>query len=142
LQGFRSIRQRCRQLLLNLSRYESKELGFKFSNHADNDYLEFFLEAGIIGCLPLAALVLVSLLRAVGAMRHRHHSHLRALAYGSFMGMLAILIHSNVDFNLQISPNAALFVVLLALAWVAHGLPGRTLGSNAPAPSPLGHALK
>jgi putative inorganic carbon (HCO3(-)) transporter len=37
--------------------------------------------------------------------------------------MLALLIHSSVDFNLQIPANAAMFMVLMALAWVSRYLP-------------------
>jgi hypothetical protein len=35
------------------------------------------------------------------------------------MGVTSILIHSWVDFNLQIPANAALFMVLLALGWIS-----------------------
>ena len=35
------------------------------------------------------------------------------------MGITAILIHSSVDFNLQIPANAMLFMVLLAFAWLS-----------------------
>ena len=34
------------------------------------------------------------------------------------MAIVALLIHSAVDFNLQIPANAAMFVILMALAWV------------------------
>ena len=35
------------------------------------------------------------------------------------MGATAILIHSWVDFNLQIPANAMLFMVILALGWIS-----------------------
>ena len=35
------------------------------------------------------------------------------------MGVVAIGIHSTVDFNLQIPANAFLFMILLALGWVS-----------------------
>ena len=35
------------------------------------------------------------------------------------MGVTAILIHSWVDFNLQIPANALLFLFLLALGWIS-----------------------
>jgi hypothetical protein len=35
------------------------------------------------------------------------------------MAVIAIGIHSTVDFNLQIPANAFLFTVLLALGWVS-----------------------
>jgi len=44
----------------------------------------------------------------------------------------SILIHSWVDFNLQIPANAALFMVLLALGWVALHSERAQAGSGAP----------
>lgn len=35
------------------------------------------------------------------------------------MGIIAIGIHSTVDFNLQIPANAFLFTILLALGWLS-----------------------
>jgi hypothetical protein len=44
---------------------------------------------------------------------------MRGMSFACIMGVVAILIHSWVDFNLQIPANAALFVVLLALGWIS-----------------------
>jgi hypothetical protein len=44
------------------------------------------------------------------------------MAFASVMGIIALLIHSTVDFNLQIPANAATFMVILALAWIALSL--------------------
>jgi hypothetical protein len=41
------------------------------------------------------------------------------MSFACVMGVTAILIHSAVDFNLQIPANAALFMVLLALGWIS-----------------------
>jgi hypothetical protein len=46
------------------------------------------------------------------------------------MGVTAILIHSSVDFNLQIPANAMLFMVLLALAWISLYLERRSTPDN------------
>jgi hypothetical protein len=35
------------------------------------------------------------------------------------MGILALMIHSAVDFNLQIPANALTFMLLLAFAWIS-----------------------
>ncbi len=93
--------------------------------YAHNDFLQFFLETGAVGFLLAAALALSGFHAAWRVMATRSHHYLRSLGYGSFMGMLALMIHSSTDFNLQIPSNAALFVVLLALAWLAHGFPRR-----------------
>ncbi|WP_277458495.1 MULTISPECIES: O-antigen ligase family protein [Methylococcus] len=87
-------------------------------DHAHNDYLEFLGEWGI-GFLPMALAVALSLVVALFALRQRHDAVLKAAAFASFMGILALLIHSCVDFNLQIPANAGFFVVLMALAWVS-----------------------
>ena len=42
---------------------------------------------------------------------------MRGLGCGVLMAIVALLIHSAVDFNLQIPANAATFVVILAMAW-------------------------
>jgi hypothetical protein len=39
------------------------------------------------------------------------------------MGIIALLIHSFVDFNLQIPANAGFFTVLLAMGWLARYMP-------------------
>lgn len=88
-------------------------------DHVHNDYLEFLGEWGIVGFLPMAIAVALSLIVALFALRQRHDALLRATGFGSFMGILALLIHSFVDFNLQIPANAGFFVVLMALAWIS-----------------------
>ena len=44
---------------------------------------------------------------------------MRGMSFACIMGASAILIHSWVDFNLQIPANAMLFMVLLALGWIS-----------------------
>jgi hypothetical protein len=44
---------------------------------------------------------------------------MRGMSFACIMGVTSILIHSWVDFNLQIPANAALFMVLLALGWIS-----------------------
>ena len=39
------------------------------------------------------------------------------------MSIVALLVHSSVDFNLQIPANALTMVVILAMGWVAARLP-------------------
>jgi hypothetical protein len=47
---------------------------------------------------------------------------MRGMSFACIMGVTAILIHSWVDFNLQIPANAMLFMVLLALGWISLNL--------------------
>ena len=88
-------------------------------DYAHNDYLEFLAELGIFLYLALAAAVLISLFWAIQAMRLRRNSLQQGLGFAACMGIIAILIHSSVDFNLQIPANAFMFVFLLAIACIA-----------------------
>jgi len=94
-----------------------------YYDHAHNDYAEFAVELGLPATLLLGAGVLVSLGVALLAQRRRHDRLMKGLGLGAGMGILALLIHSSTDFNLQIPANAALFMVLLALAWISLYLP-------------------
>jgi len=93
-----------------------------YNREAHNDYLQFATETGVIGLILLALITLISLFAAILAHYRRRDPLMRGISFASIMGILAILIHSSVDFNLQIPANAATFVVILALAWVSLSL--------------------
>ncbi|WP_422488922.1 O-antigen ligase family protein [Endozoicomonas sp. ALE010] len=94
-----------------------------FYDLAHNDFLQFPLEFGVPVFLILALMVVWSSWQAVQAMKLRRSRLMIGMGFSSFMGMLAIVIHSSVDFNLQIPANAAYFVALMALAVLARNLP-------------------
>lgn len=94
-----------------------------FYDHAHNDYLEFASETGLIGLILLGSIVLSSLGIALIAQYRRRNRLCRGIAFSVVMATIAILIHSSVDFNLQIPANVATFVIILALAWVTAFLP-------------------
>ena len=54
----------------------------------------------------------------VGAAAERRDQTLQGIGIAATMRIVAILIHSRIDFDSQISANAATFAVLLALARV------------------------
>ena len=87
--------------------------------HAHNDYLEFGAEAGAIGLSLLGLMVLLSFAAALRAQYLRRDPLMRGLSFAAMMGILALMIHSAVDFNLQIPANALAFMLLLALAWIS-----------------------
>lgn len=67
-------------------------------------------------------MVLTSFATALAALKRRRDPLMRGMAFASLMGTIALLIHSTVDFNLQIPANAATFMVILALGWLALNL--------------------
>lgn len=93
-----------------------------YYNHAHNDYLEFATETGLIGLGLLGLAVTGSFLVAVIAQYRRRDPLMRGLSFAAIMGICAIMIHSTVDFNLQIPANAITFMLLLAMGWIALGL--------------------
>ena len=106
-------------------RYRGSDLA-NFFDYAHNDYVQFMAESGAIGGILLGAIVVWSLVVALLAQYRRRDPLMRGLSFAAIMGVTAILIHSSVDFNLQIPANAMLFMVLLAFAWMSLYLDRRT----------------
>lgn len=102
--------------------YDSGNVGFYDYKHAHNDYIQFASELGLPGLALLAGIVLFSLWNSVLTQLRRRQRFMRGLGCGVFMAIVAMLIHTAVDFNLQIPANAATFVVILAMAWLTRWL--------------------
>ena len=98
--------------------YTSAVVVTGFTRHAHDDYLQFACELGLVFAAVLGAVVLASLWTAVRAQLKRRDPLLQGMGFAATMAIVALLIHSAVDFNLQIPANAAMFVVMLALGWV------------------------
>ena len=96
-----------------------------FYDLTHNDFLQFPLEFGVPAYMILVLMVLDSVWQAVQAIRLRRSKLMIGMGFAGFMGILAIMIHSSVDFNLQIPANAAMFVCLMALGWIARFMPSR-----------------
>lgn len=111
------------------SRYRPPEIA-GYYDHAHNDYAEIASDNGLLGGGLLATLVLASFGMALKVMLQRRSSLPRGIAFGAMMSMVALAIHSSVDFNLQIPANALTFLIILALAWVAAKLPSARGGGQ------------
>lgn len=94
-----------------------------FYDHAHNDYLEFAVELGLVGFTPLALAVLLSLVKSITSMANRRDQLAKGVAFATTMGIISLLIHSAVDFNLKIPANALLFIGILAFAQLSVTLP-------------------
>lgn len=88
-------------------------------DHAHNDYLQFGVEFGVLGSLPLALFAALALWHALRALWRRESAYRSGVGFGAAMGIVALAVHSATDFNLQIPANAASFVVLCAIAVLA-----------------------
>lgn len=83
-------------------------------HYAHNDYLQFIAELG----LPVIFFILwfgyVLFSETIEKLRSKSRQT-RGFTIGALTGIVAILIHSFVDFNLRIPANALLFISLIAL---------------------------
>ncbi len=96
------------------TRYDQSS-GAQRVEQSHNDYLQIVADAGLIG--GLMALVFIILLFARGfSAAQTGDRRRRSIILGALTGCFAIAIHSFVEFNLQITSNAQLFLALAALA--------------------------
>jgi O-antigen ligase len=86
-------------------------------NEAHNDYVQLLVEGGAV-TLVLVLLGMAGIALAVRARFRSDEDGREAywIRVGATTGLLAIALQSMVEFSLQMPGNAALFVVLLALA--------------------------
>lgn len=102
-------------------RYRTDRPGY--FDHAHNDYIEIATDFGLLGLTVLGLFVGATIFCGVRTLLQRRSSLPRGMAFGGLMAMTAILIHSFVDFNLQIPANALTLVVIMAMVWCAFRLP-------------------
>jgi O-antigen ligase len=93
--------------------------------HAENDYIETLAESGILGLgVVLAGGTLLFLGAGRGALSGPDPV-VRGIGMGAVAGLVALAVHSGVDFNLRIPSNAALAAVLAAAAAAVAGVGSR-----------------
>lgn len=82
-----------------------------YVNHAHNDYLEWLLETGVIGLLLLAGFLTWFALRSWSAWRDPAASPARAAS----IAIVALLVHSAVDYPIRTAAIAVLFALCCVL---------------------------
>jgi O-antigen ligase len=87
-----------------------------FVNQAHNDYLQLLVETGLAGIGIAVWFMVLVFRRAARKLKNWTDTASGALTVAALLGCIGILVHSFVDFNLQIPANAALFYVLCAIA--------------------------
>lgn len=90
-----------------------------------NDYLNTLCDWGIVGCAIVAAALILLFAGIIRTWPHvgggepadigARRSNKFAVVLGASTGLLAILLHSVVDFNMHIPANAILAITLMAL---------------------------
>jgi tetratricopeptide (TPR) repeat protein len=92
--------------------------------HTHNDYLELLAETGAAGFLIVAGGLGWCGWRTFTRGVARHDPEIRGLVFGGLAGVVAMGVHSLVDFNLHIPANALTFAVILGLIAVVVHLRG------------------
>ncbi|PYX31677.1 MAG: hypothetical protein DMG77_05725 [Acidobacteria bacterium] len=87
-----------------------------FVNEAHNDYLQLLVEMGLLGFGAMLWFLIVVYRRAVIKIKDWTSDVSGAVTLACMLGCSGILVHSTVDFNLQIPANAALFYVFCTIA--------------------------
>lgn len=91
--------------------YQSVQDFFYTAAFVHNNYLQVFVESGILGFVAFTALVVISLWYGFRSVAKAASPGLRACCAGLVCALLALVIHSAGDFDLS-------FISLLLLLWV------------------------
>ncbi len=91
-----------------------KRDGTLIVSQAHNDYLQIVADCGIVGGAITLWFLIVLFRDFARALSHRDEM-MAGMALGCGGGVVAMLVHSLFDFNLQLPSNALLFLVLTAI---------------------------
>jgi O-antigen ligase len=87
-----------------------------FVNEAHNDYLQLLSEMGLLGFGTMVWFVIVLYRHALRKIGNWMSDVTGAVTLACTLGVTGILVHSLLDFNLQVPANAALYYVLCTIA--------------------------
>jgi O-antigen ligase len=99
-------------------RYQTSSLDL-FVDHAHNDYLEVTADTGILGAGLLFIPIMGLLVKMIMAYAGARSAYRRSVLLGCIGSTAALLVHSTMDFNLQIPANALLFATVLGIGFKA-----------------------
>ncbi|MGA9040136.1 MAG: O-antigen ligase family protein [Terriglobales bacterium] len=87
-----------------------------FIDKAHNDYLQLLVEMGWLGFATMLWFLFTAYHGSIRKLKNWPVDTNGAVGLAAMLGITGILVHSFLDFNLQIPANAALFYVLCTLA--------------------------
>ena len=101
--------------------YQTGDEGLHYQE-AHNEYVQILVEGGLLLAIPALAIFVVlaaTIRRRISASRADATGYW--LRTGAVIGLVAIAVQSFAEFSLQMPGNAALFIVLMAIAIHSHG---------------------
>jgi O-antigen ligase len=100
----------------------SESDGTMFVRYAHNDYLQVLADEGLVGGAILIWFLVLSARLIARGLRY-DDAYRSALGMGIGAGIVGILVHSLLDFNLQLPSNALLFLMLIGVATSLNAIP-------------------
>jgi O-antigen ligase len=107
-----------------------------FINEAHDDYLQLLVEMGSVGFAIMVWYLVLFYRNAVKKLQDWPNNINGAVTLACLLGCTGILVHSFVDFNLQVNANAALFYVFCAVGASPHAIESRQRVRRARSPHP------
>lgn len=95
--------------------FQDLSLGEWFINRAHNDYLEWMFEGGMLAAVVIAVLLMLYLMRWRKVWIPGAWGEFCSVQVGAGIGMLLLLLHGLVDYNLHIPANMVYFAFLAGL---------------------------
>jgi len=100
---------------------------------AHNDYVQVATEMGLLALIPICWGLFSVFRKGLSQFKNTNSRFRAGLILGSLGGIVAILVHSVSDFNMQITANGILFSLLVGLAV------GASFGVNKDSPKSTSH---
>jgi O-antigen ligase/tetratricopeptide (TPR) repeat protein len=98
-----------------------RPFGFNlFANYAHNDYLQLASELGVISLFCVICMFFLIVKKGIMTYSVSHSNFKKAVSLGAVIGVLSIIVHSLVDFNLRIPANVIFFTILSGLIFSVH----------------------
>ena len=102
---------------LAYSPYKASGFGATTYDHAHNDYVEMFADTGMIGSIPWIAFFCLFLFLVTRSWFRNDSFFAGTIGTGCIAAVIAALVHSLADFNLQIPANTAILFVVMGMTW-------------------------
>lgn len=105
-------------------------------HHAHNDYLEYAADWGVPLALFFWGLVIWRVFACCGRFLRSNDPWTRGIALGCAAAIFSILVHSLVDFNLQVGANWMLFCTILGISFLPAPAGGLAVADRGPSRFP------
>ena len=97
--------------------YKPAGFGATVYDHAHSDYIETLADTGIAGFIPWIAFFFLFLFFIIRKWFRNDSFFAGTLGAGCIAAVIAALIHSLADFNLQIPANTAILCIIMGITW-------------------------